>query len=102
MNQLEIAPSTSYRPLLITWLVLACLTVASVILSQRLPGAAWLQLLVAAIIWLKGGLIARHFIETPIAHPFIRRVTHAFIAFTPAALVLTAFFGSEFARIASL
>ncbi|MCG2577605.1 hypothetical protein LZ012_11435 [Dechloromonas sp. XY25] len=102
MNQPDTLPSSSYRPLLKTWLALVGLTLLSVMLSQRLHGAAWLQLLVAAIVWLKGELIARHFVETRIAHPFIRRVTHAFIAFTPVALVLTAFFGSEFARLASI
>lgn len=102
MNQLDTLPSSSYRPLVKTWLALVGLTILSVVLSQQLHGAAWLQLLVAAIIWIKGELIARHFIETRIAHPFIRRVTHAFIAFTPIALVLTAFFGSEFASLASI
>lgn len=102
MNPLPTAPSTAYRPLVKTWLALLGLTFASVLLSQHLHGDAWLQLLVAAIVWIKGDLIARHFIETRIAHPFIRRVTHAFVAFTPVALVLTAFFGREFARMASI
>ena len=102
MNQTQISPSTSYRPLVTTWLTLVGLTIVSVLLSQWLHGGAWLQLLVAAIVWLKGDLIARHFVETRIAHPFIRRVTHYFIAFTPVALVLTAFFGKEFARFASI
>jgi hypothetical protein len=102
MNALETAPSTAYRPLIATWLALVFLTLVSVVLSQRLHGLAWLQLLVAAIVWIKGTLIARHFIETQIAHPFIRRITHFVIAFTPIALVLTAFFGREFARFATL
>lgn len=102
MNQPQTSPSVSYRPLVKTWLLLLGLTFASVPLSQHLHGDAWLQLLVAAIIWIKGDQIARHFLETRIAHPFIRRITHAFVAFTPIALVLTAFFGREFARIASI
>lgn len=102
MNQIHTSPSTSYRPLVTTWLTLVGLTIISVLLSQWLHGGAWLQLLVAAIVWVKGDLIARHFVETRIAHPFIRRVTHYFIAFTPIALVLTAFFGKEFARFASI
>lgn len=102
MNQIHTSPSTSYRPLVTTWLTLVGLTIISVLLSQWLHGGAWLQLLVAAIVWLKGDLIARHFVETRIAHPFIRRVTHYFIAFTPIALLLTAFFGKEFARFASI
>lgn len=102
MNQPQTAPSPVYRPLVKTWLALLGLTFASVLLSQYLHGDAWLQLLVAAIVWIKGDLIARHFVETGSAHPFIRRITHAFVAFTPVALVLTAFFGREFARIASI
>lgn len=102
MDQFQTSPSTSYRPLVATWLTLVGLTLLSVLLSHWLQGAAWLQLLVAAIVWIKGDLIARHFVETRIAHPFIRRVTHFFIAFTPAALVLLAFFGKEFARLAAI
>ncbi len=102
MNQPQTSPSISYRPLVKTWLALVGLTLVSVLLSQYLHSDAWLQLLVAAIVWIKGDLIARHFVETRIAHPFIRHVTHAFVAFTPIALVLTAFFGKEFARIASI
>lgn len=102
MNQHSITPPTSYRPLVTTWLVLVGLTALSVLLNRWFQGAAWLQLLVAAIVWIKGEMIARHFVETQIAHPFIRRVTHAFIAFTPAALILTTFFGQEFARFASI
>lgn len=102
MSPLQTAPSTAYTPLVKTWLALVGLTLISVLLSEYLHGDAWLQLLVAAIVWIKGDLISRHFIETRLAHPFIRRVTHAFVAFTPLALVLTAFFGKEFARIASL
>lgn len=102
MDQPQTSPSISYHPLVKTWLALVGLTLVSVLLSQYLHGDAWLQLLVAAIVWIKGDLIARHFVETRLAHPFIRRVTHAFVAFTPIALVLTAFFGKEFARIASI
>lgn len=102
MNQHKHTLSTSYRPLVNTWLVLVGLTMASVALSQHLHGTAWLQLLVAAIVWIKGEIIARHFIEIRIAHPFIRRVIRTFVAFTPVALVLIAFFGREFARLASV
>lgn len=102
MNPSPRTPSTAYRPLAGSWLALIALTLFSVVLSHYLHTDMWLQLLVAAIVWIKGELIARHFIETGITHPFIRRVTHAFVAFTPVALVLTALFGKAFARIASL
>lgn len=102
MNQHKNVPSISYRPLVKTWLALVGLTIISVVLSQQLHGGVWLQLLVAAIIWTKGEMIATYFIETQLAHPFIRRVTRAFIAFTPLALIFIAFFGREFARLASI
>lgn len=95
-------PSSAIAPLAATWLALVALTLASLFLGQWLHGLAALPLLVAAIVWLKGWLIARHFIETHLAHPFIRRVTQAFIAFTPFALLLTVFFGHQFVRWATL
>lgn len=41
----------------------------------------------------EGALVARQFIESHIAHPFIARLLQGFIAIAPTALVLTAFFG---------
>ncbi|MDO9598702.1 MAG: hypothetical protein Q7J47_13355 [Azoarcus sp.] len=58
--------------------------------------------IVAAIIWIKGSLVARHFIESALVHPFIRNVLRIFIAFTPIAIVLTTLVGDSFARLASL
>ena len=95
-------PATALAPLTRAWLGLVALTLASLGLGQWLHGAAWLQLVVAAIVWLKGLLVARRFLEAELAHPFIRRVLLAFIAFAPLALALTAFFGSRFARWATL
>lgn len=90
-------------PLITTaWLTLVALTLLSLGLGHWFHGAAWLPLLVAVIIWLKGKLIARQFIESHIAHPFIAQVLNAFIAFTPIALLLIAFFGTQFARWATL
>lgn len=95
-------PNTALGPLVTAWLALVALTVLSLELGQHFHGAAWLQVLVAAIVWIKGTLVARRFIESELATPFIRNVLRAFIAFTPIALVLTAFFGSQFARWATL
>lgn len=61
-----------------------------------------MQLIVAAIIWIKGHLVARHFIEAELAHPFLRNVLRFFIAFAPIAIVVTTFFGDRFARFATL
>lgn len=96
------APSTSLKPLFSAWLALVALTLLSLALGHWFHGAHWLPLIVAAIIGLKGHLIARHFIESHLAHPFIARVLSSFIAFTPLALLLIAFFGRDFARWASL
>jgi hypothetical protein len=95
-------PGTTLTPLTLTWLTLVALTLLSLGLGQWLHGAAWLQLLVAGIVWIKGWLVAQKFIEAELAHPFIRRVLKGFIAFTPVALVLTAFYGPQFARWATL
>lgn len=95
-------PGTALSPLVVAWLTLVALTLFSLVLGQWFHGAAWLQILVAAIVWIKGHLIARRFIESELAHPFIRNVLRGFIAFTPIALVLTAFYGHQFARWATL
>ena len=84
------------------WAALMALTLLSVALAGWLRGANGLPLLVAGIIWLKGWLVARHFIESHDAHPFIARMLQIFIAFVPVALVLTSFFGAWIARWASL
>lgn len=102
MNTGEKPPSSPLVPLTYAWLGLVALTVISLGLGHWFHGAAWLPLLVAAIVWLKGRMVARHFIEAESAHPFIRRVLSIFIAFTPLALVLLAFFGRQFARWTTL
>lgn len=101
MTQSPPALSTAYRPLLFAWAVLLVLTLISAGLSVNANGGPGLQVLVALIIGVKAHVVARHFIEVHCAHPFIRRVTYGFVAFTPTALVLTAFFGQEFAHWAA-
>jgi hypothetical protein len=95
-------PNTALRPLLTAWLALVALTLVSLELGQHFHGTAWLQVLVAGIVWIKGTLVARRFIESGLTTPFIRNVLRVFVAFTPIALVLTAFFGAQFARWATL
>ncbi|MFU2489551.1 hypothetical protein [Thauera sp. WH-1] len=102
METIARKPATSLRPLVLTWLALVGLTLVSPQLGNGLGGQDAVQLVVAAIIWLKGHLVARHFIEAELAHPFLRNVLRFFIAFTPIAIVLTTFFGDSFARFASL
>jgi cytochrome c oxidase subunit 3 len=77
---------------------IAC-SVATLWAGRRRASIGWL---VAAIIWLKGALIARQFIEVGLAHPFIRRVVAGFIAFTPLALLGISYFGNRVAGWASL
>lgn len=95
-------PIASVGPLVLAWLILVVLTLVSLGLGEWFHGAAWLPLLVAAIVWVKGTLVAHRFIESRLAHPFITWVLRAFVAFAPAALILTAFFGRELARWATL
>lgn len=82
----------------LAWLALVALTLASLGLGEWFPRAPWLPLLVAAIVWLKGVLVARAFIESHLAHPFIARLLQGFVAFSPLALVGTAYFGDSLAR----
>ncbi len=95
-------PPDTFPALAATWLLLVMLTLASLALGEWFPAAAWLPLLVAAIVWIKGAVVARHFIEANVAHPFIRRILQAFVAFAPAALVLTSFFAAPLARWTTL
>ena len=102
MNDSIKHPSSAIAPPSSAWLILVALTLISPFLGLWLHGAGWLQLLVAGIVWVKGWLIARQFIEIELAHPFIRRVMQGFILFTPIMLLLTVFLGNHFARWASL
>lgn len=92
----------------LAWLALLALTLVSLGLGEWLRGAPWLPLpvalpvAVAAIVWLKGRLVARHFIESHLAHRLIARSLQVFVAFVPLALLLTAFFGDSIARWATL
>ena len=91
-----------FSQLTVAWLALVALTLASLGLSEWFREARWLPLLVAAIIWIKGVVVARCFIESQLAHPFIARVLKVFIAASPLALIATAFFGGTLARWATL
>jgi len=76
----------------IPWLGLLALTVVSLILGHRFGHAPWMPLIVAALIWIKGTLVAKYFIESDKAHYVIALIVKIFVAFVPVALVLTAFF----------
>ena len=102
MESIERKPATSLRPLVLTWLALVGLTLLSPQLGNGVGGQEAVQLIVAAIIWIKGHLVARNFIEAELAHPFLRNVLRFFIAFAPIAIVVTTFFGDRFARFATL
>ena len=95
-------PSSAIKPLFGVWLALCVLTLLSLGLGQGFHSANWLPLLVAAIVWVKGRLVSRYFIETQLATPFIRRVVAVFIAFALLALVVTGFFGPNIAHWTSL
>jgi hypothetical protein len=84
------------------WLALVALTLLGLALSEWFRDLRWLPLVVAAILWLKGALVARCFIESHVAHPFIARLLQVFIAIAPIALIATAFFGNTLARWATL
>lgn len=98
---MDAAPSR-FSALAIAWLALVALTLVSLGLGEWFGSADWLPLLVAAIVWLKGVVVARRFIESHLAHPFIERVVQAFIALAPVALVVTSYFGHGLARLTTL
>ena len=95
------APAASPSPTL-AWLAPVALTLPALAPGHWLHGVSWLAQPVAANIWHKGWLVARHFIESHLAHPFIARLLQCFVALVPLALLLTAFFGDWIARWASL
>ena len=75
------------------WLALLALSFIGLGLGEWFGHARWMPLLVAAIIWAKGSMVARYFIESDKAHSFIAWVIRIFIAFVPVALVISAFLG---------
>jgi hypothetical protein len=102
MNDMHRESAALLAPLVKTWLGLFALTVLSLLLGHVLHGQAGLQWVVAAILWLKGWLVIRHFIEADSAHPLIRRVLYGFITITPVLLLVTALFGRQLARLTTL
>ena len=95
-------PHDTFPAMARTWAVLVALTLISLGLGEWFHSARWLPLLVAGIVCLKGALVARTFIESHVAHPFIARVVAVFIAIAPLALIATSFFGTTLARWATL
>lgn len=88
-------------PLTLAWLALVGLTLASLGLGERAAAAPWLPPLVAAIVWLKGALVARQFIEAHLAHRFIARLVFGFIALAPLGLAAETLFADAIALLAS-
>lgn len=84
------------------WLLLVLLLLVSLSAGQFFHGAPWLPFAIAALVWLKGTLIARYFIEANHAHPFIQWALRVFIGFVPAVLLLTAWLGDRVARWTTL
>lgn len=96
-------PSSANTLVLVgAWLTLVMLTLASLGVGQSLHGSAWLTPVIAAIIWLKCTLIARHFIEAHHAHVFIQWALRIFIAFVPLWLLLTGWLGERIAAWTTL
>lgn len=81
--------TTKQISLVPAWAGLLVLTAVSILLGENYGHAPWMPLLVAAIIWIKGTVVARYFLESRNVHPFIAWLLRAFIAFAPFALLLT-------------
>ena len=91
--------NTALAPLVMTWGGLVLLSLLSVGLGEWVGNAPWLPAMVGAIIWLKGWLVARHFLEARLCRTLIRRMIWTFVAFAPIALVITDIFGARLARV---
>jgi len=97
-----IAPPDNAAALTIAWSLLVILTLLSLGLGEWFHAADWLPLLVAGIVWVKGAVVARSFIEAHQSVPFIAHMLQIFIALAPVALLLTSFFGRHVVRWVSL
>ena len=86
----------------LAWLALLVLTFISLGSGEWFRSANWLPLLVAVVIWAKGTLVARYFIESHRAHPFILWLLRSFVAFAALALTITAVFPHEIAHWTTL
>lgn len=102
MKANDTARPAALTPLVLSWAALVCLTFLGLGLSEGGVRGAWFQLLVAALVWFKGWIVARYFVESHLAHPFIATVVRVFILCVPLALVVTALLGERFARLATL
>ena len=78
------------------WLALLALTVAcaGIAVTERgvLPWVGWL---IAALVWCKAALVARHYLEVGEAAPVFRRIVWGFIGLAPLALMVTAWLESR-------
>ncbi|WP_420473494.1 hypothetical protein [Noviherbaspirillum sp. ST9] len=79
--------------LTLAWLGLLFLSAAGLAAGLRAGHASWLPIIVAALIWLKGWLVTRYFLNAAEAHPYVTWLLRIFTAFAPAALVLTTTLG---------
>src|SRR5574337_432933 len=102
MKTTPAAPSSAMSPLVLAWLGLVSLTALGLCLGRWSAGAPWLQLAVAAMVWMKGWIVARHFIESHLSHPFFAWVLRVFIVCVPSGLIITTWFGQHLARWTTL
>lgn len=75
--------------LVYAWSGLLLLTAAGLLVGRAWGHASWLPFLVAGLIWLKGLVVARYFLNIDHAHPYVAWLVRIFIAFAPASLLLT-------------
>ncbi len=75
------------------WLGLLTLSFTGLLVGEWFGHTPWMPLLVAAIIWVKGSLVARYFIESHTAHAYVTWLLRIFIAVVPIALVIIAILG---------
>lgn len=71
------------------WSGLLLLTMAGLLVGSAWGHASWLPVVVAALIWIKGWVVGRYFLNIHDAHPYVAWLVRIFTAFAPAALLLT-------------
>ena len=71
------------------WTALVELTLLSLGMVTGLPPRGWTAFAVATIAWIKGDLVARHFLESHRAGPLFARIVRIFVALAPIGLMAT-------------
>lgn len=71
------------------WIGLLFLTLVGLLAGGLWEHTSGLPLFVAALIWIKGWMVGRYFLNIDDAHPYVAWLVRIFTVFAPVALLLT-------------